>query len=79
MGLIDRLPTIPQEVNDAIAQVMVAAKANNVPIGISLGSKIEDGQKFLDSGVRILILGQEIDYLKKIRNDVEKLKSTLEI
>lgn len=73
MGYLASFPKLEQEVLDAIQKVLEASNKHNVAPGI-WGGGVERTNMFIEQGFKFIALGEEMDYLTKIKGDVEKIK-----
>ncbi len=73
MGYITSFPKIEREVLDAIITVLEACKKLNVVPGI-WGGTVEDVNQYVERGFRFVALGEDADYMAKVKEDLEKIK-----
>jgi 2-keto-3-deoxy-L-rhamnonate aldolase RhmA len=73
MGYIASFPKLEQEVLDAVKKVLEASNRHNVAPGI-WGGSVEKVNMFIEQGFKFIALGEEMDYLIKIKEDMEKIK-----
>lgn len=75
MGYITSFPKIEKEVLDAIVTVLEACKKHNTIPGI-WGGSVENVNKYIERGFQFIALGEDADYMIKVKDDLAKIKRT---
>jgi 2-keto-3-deoxy-L-rhamnonate aldolase RhmA len=73
MGYMSALPQIHPKVQGAIESVLKAHKGTSVTPGIYAGS-VENVNKYIAMGFKILALGEDVDYLNIARDQLKLIK-----
>ena len=73
MGYLTSFPKLEEEVLNAIATVRDACKEKGVAPGI-WGGSVERVNQFIDEGFKFIALGEEMDYIARAKDDLEKIK-----
>jgi 2-keto-3-deoxy-L-rhamnonate aldolase RhmA len=69
MGYIESFPKLEREVLDAIAKVLKTARKHEVAPGI-WGGSVEKTNRFIKQGFRFIALGEDVDYLTRVKDDL---------
>jgi len=73
MGYLTSFPKLEEEVLNAILKVRDSCRDNNVAPGI-WGGSVEKVNRFIEEGFQFIALGEEMDYLARAKEDLEKIK-----
>ena len=73
MGFIASFPNLEKEVVDAIATVLRVAKKHGVAPGI-WGGSVEKVNRFIKQGFQFIALGEDADYLTRVKDDLAKIE-----
>ncbi|MEM2876159.1 MAG: aldolase/citrate lyase family protein [Candidatus Bathyarchaeia archaeon] len=73
MGYLTSFPKLEEEVLNAISRVLDSCRENNVAPGI-WGGSVERVNQFLKEGFKFIGLGEDMDYLARAKEDLEKIK-----
>lgn len=72
MGYLASFPKIENEVADSIATVLEACRKHNVAPGV-WGGSVEKVDEYLNRGFRFVALGEDTDYMAKVKEDLRKI------